>query len=76
MHIDGHASAVVFDSHGTVGQQSDLNPVAMPGEGFVHRVIHDLPDEVVQASLRGGADVHARAFTDRLKAFKYLNGTT
>ena len=35
--------------------------VARPGHGLVDRVVHDLPDQVVQARRAGRADVHARA---------------
>jgi hypothetical protein len=40
------------------------------GERLVHGVVHDLVDQVVEATLSGRADVHTRALTNRLKSFE------
>ena len=51
----------------------DVDGVAVAGQGLVDRVVHDLVDQVVQAALAGGADVHARALADRLEALEDLD---
>ena len=62
LHLrDGDAAAVVGDRDGVVRVDRDRHRVAVAGEGLVHRVVHDLVDEVVQTACTGGADVHARA---------------
>jgi len=43
------------------------------GQGLVDRVVDDLPDQVVQAALAGGPDVHARALADRLEPLEHLD---
>jgi hypothetical protein len=67
---DRDAAAVVHDANAAVGQQRDQDGVAVAGQGLVHGVVHDLVDQVVQAALAGGADVHAGALADRLEAFQ------
>ena len=48
----------------------DRDRVAVAGERLVHRVVHDLVDEVVQAARTGRADVHARALAHGLEALE------
>ena len=67
------AAAVVGDPDAAVGEQGDLDPVAVPGQRLVDRVVDHLGDQVVQAALTGRADVHARALADRLEALEHLD---
>ena len=64
---DRDATAVVDDAHATVGEQRDLDVVAVARERLVDGVVDDLVDQVVQAALAGRADVHAGALADRLE---------
>jgi hypothetical protein len=73
--VDRDAAAVVDDLDTTVGQQRHNDLVAEAGEGLVHRVVDNLLDEVVQAALAGGADIHAGSFADGLESFECGNGT-
>src|SRR5699024_6103767 len=70
VHRHGDAAGVVDAAHAAVGQERDLDGVAVAGHRLVDRVVHDLLDHVVQAALTGGADVHARALADRLEALE------
>ena len=45
--------------------------VGIAGQRLVHRVVHDLVDQVVQAHLAGRADVHGGTQADRVKALEY-----
>ena len=72
---DGDAAAVVLDPDPAVGEQRDVDAVAVAGEGLVDRVVDDLVDQVVQAALTGGADVHARALADGVEALEDGDGT-
>ena len=62
--------AVVDDSAAAVGEQGDVDAGAEPGHGLVHRVVHDLPHQVVQAVGTGRADVHPGPLADRLQALQ------
>ena len=48
--------------------------VGVPGHRLVDGVVDDLPDQVVQTALAGGADVHARTFADGLQTFENGDG--
>ena len=48
----------------------DIDLVGVTGHRLVDRVVDDLPDQVVQTALTGGADVHAGAFADRLQTLE------
>ncbi len=67
---DGDATPVVDDAHPTVGEERHVDRVRVAGESLVHRVIHNLVHKVVEASLTGGADVHARTLADCLEALE------
>ena len=64
---DRDPAAVIDDRDGLVGMDRDRHLAAVARQRLVDGVVDDLVDEMVQASLAGGADVHARALTDSLK---------
>ena len=51
----------------------DKNLVAIPGHGLVHRVVDDLPHQVVKAGLTRGANVHARTHADGFETLEDLD---
>ena len=69
--LDGNATTVVGDAHATVVEQGDVDLVAVAGQGLVDGVVHDLVDQVVQATFTGGPDVHARTFANSLQALQH-----
>ena len=71
--VDGDAAAVVADPDAAVGQQGDLDVVGVARERLVDRVVDHLGDQVVQASLAGRADVHARPLADGLETLEHLD---
>ena len=73
MLVDGDAPAVVDDLAAAVGQQGDVDAVAVARHGLVDRVVDDLVDEVVEAAGPGGPDVHAGPLADGLEAFEDLD---
>src|SRR5699024_2254603 len=64
------AAAVVGDPHRAVGEDGDIDRAGVTGQRLVHGVVHDLVDEVVQATLPGGADVHAGPLAHGLQALE------
>ncbi len=53
--------------------EDNLDAVAFAREVFVHGVVNNFPDEVVQPAGVGAADVHRGAFPDRLQPFEDLD---
>ena len=74
VHVDRDAAAVVGDRDAAVGQQGDLDRGGVAGHRLVDGVVDDLPDQVVQAALAGGADVHAGPLADRLEPLEDGDG--
>jgi hypothetical protein len=70
----GNAAAVVDDGDRVVDVDEDFDGVAVPGEGLVDGVVDDLVDQMMEARLAGGADVHRGTDTHRLKSFEDLDG--
>ena len=71
LHLrDRDAAAVVDDRDRVVRVDRHRDRVAVAGERLVHRVVHDLVDEVVQPADAGRADVHARTLADGLEALE------
>ncbi|CAB4831425.1 unannotated protein [freshwater metagenome] len=64
------AAAIVNNPHPSIGQQSDRDGGGVASQGFIYRVIDDLIDQVMEAALTGGADVHAWPLTDGVKALQ------
>ena len=68
--VDRDAAAVVFDGAGSVLVQGDGDARTETVGGFVHAVIDDFPDQVMEARGVGGPDVHPRAFANTLHVGK------
>ena len=71
--VHGHAASVVPDAGGAVLMQGDGYFRREAVGGFVDRVVHDLPQQVVQAAGRGGADIHAGTHADGLETLQHLD---
>ncbi len=72
--VHGDATAVVLDRDGPVRMDGDGDFRAIIGQGLVDGIIHHLEHHVVQAgTVIGVADVHTRAFANRIQPFQYLD---
>jgi hypothetical protein len=60
------SSAVVLAADPALFGDGDLDFVAVAGKRLIDRVVDDFINEVVKTTWTGGADVHTRAFTNRL----------
>src|SRR5699024_9373033 len=59
---------------GAVLHEGDVDGVGVPGHRLVDGVVDDLPHEVVQTALAGGADVHAGPLADGLEPLEDGDG--
>ena len=73
MHIHGDAAAVIDDRNAVILVNRDLDVVAIACERFIDGVVDDLIDQMVQAALRRGADVHARTLAHGLQTLENLD---
>ena len=75
LDVDRDAAAVVDDPDAAVGREGDVDPVAVPGHGFVDGVVHDFVDEVMQAAFARGADVHTRPLANCFQTLQHSDRT-
>ena len=73
MLVDRDTAPVVDDRHDAVGADGADDVIAVAAERLVDRVVDDLADEVMQASVIGAADVHARTPSNRFESFEDLD---
>jgi len=73
MYLSWDSSAVVLNSDAVVDVESDFDVCALSSEGFVHRIIDDLKDEMVEPPLCGIANVHSRPLAYCFESFKDFN---
>ena len=73
LDVHGDAPAIVHHPDDVARLDPHLNLGAVPGQGLVNGVVHDLIDQMVQAAGGGGADVHARPLPDGLQSLQDLN---
>src|SRR5579862_9412280 len=73
MRIDGDAAPVVVDRDRVVGVDDYRDPIAIPTQRLIDRVVDDFEAEVVKAALRRGPDVHAGPLSNRFKTFENLD---
>ena len=75
LDVNGDAAAVVRHGDGVAGVDGHADVLAVACQRLVHRVVHDLVDEVVQTRRARRADVHAGALAHGLQTLKDLNLT-
>src|ERR1700683_3276887 len=75
VHVHGNAAAVVNYSDAVVFVHSDVDLVAEYGHGFVHGIVRNFPDQVMQSHFAGGTDVHRGTFADGFDAAQNFDGS-
>ena len=71
----GNAAAIVGDAEETVGGKFDLDEGGVARQRFVHRVVDDFREQMMQRLLVGAADIHAGPAPHRLQALQHLDVT-
>ena len=68
--VDRDAPAIILDHERAVPVDDNRDPAAVPGKGFIYRIIHDFVNEMVQAAGISAANIHRRPFADRGESFE------
>src|SRR5258708_35600362 len=73
MLLYGDTASIVFYSYGTVGVDYNFDRVGIACQHFVDTIVDNFINHAIQAALVGSTNIHARAYTHRLKASENLN---
>jgi hypothetical protein len=66
--------AIVGDAYRPVRVERDVDPVAMPGQRLVDRIVGDFENHVVETrSVIGVANIHSGTFAHRVQPFEDLD---
>ena len=72
VNIGGNTSAVIFHGGAAVFVQNHFDFIGVPVGGFVYRVIHDFPKNMMKPFYARGTDVHTGAHTHRVQPFEHF----
>ena len=68
MHPDGNPTSVVGDGDGlAITVQGDANVAGVSIDGFIHSVVDDFPNQMMETVFPGASNVHTGAFAYRLR---------
>ena len=74
MQINRNTAAIVGHRDRPVSIQLDLDNIAMARQRLVNRIVDNFIDHMMQPRpIIGIADIHARAFTHRVKPAQHLD---
>ena len=73
MHSHRNTTSIVIYRCRTVFFQKDLYPVTGTCQMFIHRIIYDLINQVVQSLSGYTSNIHSRSLTDCFQPFKNRN---
>src|SRR5690606_17535205 len=71
VHGHRHSTTVVGYADAAVGEDGDLDMIAIAGHRLIDGVVDDLLNEVVETAFRGRTDVHAGSFPDCLETLEH-----
>ena len=74
VHADRHASSVIFHCTGAVRLQCDIYGIAGTRQMFVHCVVHNLVNKMIQTLSGHASDVHSGSLPYGFESFQ--NGNT
>ena len=69
--IHGDPAPVITDLQGAVGVEYHLDLLGPAHHGLIHRVVHNLPQTVQEATPVIGADVHPRPLANGIKPLQH-----
>ncbi len=73
MRIDRYAAAIVCHREIAILLKIDIDEIGVASHRFVHGIVDDFGEKVMQRPLIRSANIHAGAAANRLKPFENLN---
>ncbi len=73
MHVYRNSASFVCDGNHVVRKKTEVNFCSKTCHGFIERVVHDFPDQVVESGWARGSNIHSRTLTNWFKSFQNLD---
>ena len=73
VHVHRDTSTIVTDGHRPIDVDGYLNFGAKTGQMFVNGIVQNFENTMMQSSFIRVTDIHARALSDRFKAFQFID---
>ena len=74
MQIYRHTAAIVLHGRAAVFVNGYLDPAAKARQMLIHRIVHNLVHQVIDAAVIDTSNIHTRPAAHRLQALQYRNG--
>ena len=68
-----NSPSVIYNCDGIIFIDRHLNHIAVSGKRFVHRIVYNFINQMIQAFPRGTSDIHTRALTHCFETFQHGN---
>ncbi|CCY55749.1 putative uncharacterized protein [Bacteroides eggerthii CAG:109] len=75
MKIYRNTASVILYGNGVVFVDSNFDVVAITGERFINRVVHNFVNQVMKSFDTNVADIHGRTLTYSFQTLQYLDVT-
>ena len=75
VQIDGNTAAIIDYGDGIVVVNGDVDFVAIAGQGFIHGIVHNFINQVVQSHFASGPDIHGRPQPDCFQALQHFDAS-
>ena len=66
--VDRDATTIISNGYGAVELDFNFDPTGVACDRFVHGIIEDFGDEMMERFLIGATDIHARTLANGLEA--------
>jgi hypothetical protein len=73
VHIDRDSAAVIDTANGTIRKNRDLNERAVASKRFVHGIIDDFVNKMVQTALASRPDIHSGTLANGFETLEDLD---
>ena len=70
---DRNTSSVINNGNGIIRINRNLNRITKARKRFIHRIIYNFINQMVQTSAGGSSDIHTGTFSDRFQSLQNLN---
>ena len=69
---DRNTTSVIYNRNGIILINCNIDGITIAGKSFIHRIVYDFVDQMVESPAGCSTNIHTRSFADRFQTFQYL----